>query len=175
MSTATFTTLVSVLALVAAAGAVGLVVLRLATPGLADRLPAHGTAAAAVVAATCTAGSLWYSEVADFVPCELCWFQRIAMYPLVVLLGVAAVRGDTAARVPASVLAIGGALVSVWHIREQLDPGGASCSLLVPCSAKYADGFGFVTIPVMALAGFALILALLWCAPPSLRRGGAWR
>ncbi len=94
----------SVLALVALAGAVLLVVARL----LSSRFPLAHQAGSAVadagpwlsflVAAGATAGSLYFSEVANFVPCRLCWFQRTAMYPLSVILLVAAIRRDRGVR-----------------------------------------------------------------------------
>lgn len=115
------------------------------------------------VAATAMAGSLYLSEVAGFVPCALCWYQRIAMYPLVVILGLAALRGDPGvARYAAPVAGIG-ALLSIWHIGVQRLPGlpSGSCSLETPCNLIYVERFGFVTIPVMALFGFIAILTLL--------------
>jgi disulfide bond formation protein DsbB len=168
LSTDAFATLTASLALIAGALAVLLVALRLAAPDRLAGLPPLGLAAATVVAAACMSGSLWYSEVADFIPCELCWYQRIAMYPLVAVLGIGALRRDPAATRPvATLLAGAGAIVSIWHLKEQWAPSGSSCSLLVPCSTKYVEKFGFVTIPSMALAGFLLILSLLWCAPLS--------
>lgn len=119
-----------------------------------------------LVAATATAGSLYFSEVAGFVPCALCWYQRIAMYPLAVVVGIAAVRGDAGvARYAVPVAAIG-ALLSIWHIGVERIPGlpSGSCSLDVPCSAITVEVLGFVTIPTMALAGFAAIITLLLLA-----------
>jgi disulfide bond formation protein DsbB len=102
-------------------------------------------------------GSLYLSEVAGFIPCVLCWYQRIAMYPLVVLLGIAAVRGDLAIRRYAVAIAGIGSALSIWHIAVQRLPGvpSGSCSLTAPCDLIYIERFGFITIPVMALAGFA--------------------
>lgn len=117
----------------------------------------------ALVALVATAGSLYFSEVAGFVPCVLCWYQRIAMYPLVVLLGVAAWRGDAGIRRYAAPLALIGALISVYHIGVERLPGlpSGACSLAAPCDLIWVERFGFVTIPVMALAGFLAILTLL--------------
>lgn len=116
-----------------------------------------------LVAATSMAGSLYLSEVAGFVPCALCWYQRIAMYPLAVLLLIAAVRGDRGFRVYGSTLAIIGAVISAYHIGVQRLPGlpSGSCSLEAPCTAIYIERFGFVTIPVMALIGFLTIATIL--------------
>jgi hypothetical protein len=116
-----------------------------------------------VVALTATAGSLYLSEVAGFIPCTLCWYQRIAMYPLVIVLGVAAWRGDGGIRRYVVPVAAIGALIAAYHIALQRLPGlpSGSCSLDAPCTAIYVERFGFVTIPVMALIAFLTILTLL--------------
>jgi disulfide bond formation protein DsbB len=123
---------------------------------------------AAAVALTATLGSLYLSEVADFPPCRLCWFQRIAMYPLVVVLGVAAVRRDLGARLSAAILASLGAAISIWHLFVEQYPTleSGSCDPTNPCATKWVDQWGYLTIPGMALSGFALILVLLAAARP---------
>ena len=117
-----------------------------------------------VVAATATVGSLYLSEVVHLIPCTFCWYQRIAMYPLVVLLGIAAWRQDHGIRIYAATLASIGAVIAAYHRLIQVFPdlSGSSCSTGVPCTAAYFTEFGFVTIPYMALSSFLLILALLW-------------
>ena len=118
------------------------------------------------VALTVASGSLYFSEVAHFTPCVLCWYQRIAMYPMVVILGIAALRGDAGvARYAVPVAAIG-ALISAWHIGVERVPGlpSGACSLDVPCSLIYVEVVGFITIPTMALAGFLSIITLLLLA-----------
>ena len=142
-----------------AAGVIGLV--RPSTySGLGFR---NGVAVAALVAGAATAGSLIYSEVYLFEPCRLCWYQRIAMYPLVVILGIAAVRGDVSVRRYVAPIAVIGAAISIWHIGVERLPGlpSGSCSISAPCDLIWVERFGFVTIPVMALAGFLAILTLL--------------
>ena len=115
-------------------------------------------------AAVATAGSLFFSEYADFIPCRLCWFQRIAMYPLAVLLLMAAVRRDArGGALYALPIAALGALVSIWHIVVETFPelesrgcqvGGGSCAV------KWIDELGYVTIPVLALTAFSAVIAL---------------
>jgi disulfide bond formation protein DsbB len=158
----------ALLALVALAGTatVGTVVVVGRGPRLArmrDDLADAALPLALAVAATCTAGSLYYSEVAGFTPCKLCWFQRICMYPLVVLLGVAVLRRDRAVRAYALPLSLLGGAVSIYHYQLQRFPSQASavCSVDAPCTAREVDQFGFITIPFMALCGFALISVLL--------------
>jgi disulfide bond formation protein DsbB len=125
-------------------------------------------ALAAVVALVCTLGSLYLSEVAHFLPCRLCWYQRTAMYPLVVVLGVAAIRRDQGARLTGAILAGMGACVSVWHLLVERYPNleSGSCDPANPCSFKWVEELGYLTIPGMALSGFALILVLLAAARP---------
>ena len=118
---------------------------------------------AAVVAAVCTAGSLYFSEVAHFLPCKLCWYQRYAMYPLVPILGIAAWRGFTRIRPYATALAAIGSMISIYHILVErgLVKESASCDPTNPCSLIWVERLGYLTIPTMALSGFALILTLL--------------
>ena len=118
-----------------------------------------------VVAATATIGSLYLSEVAHFIPCTMCWYQRIAMYPLAVIFLIAAIRRDHGIRIYAAVLATIGAGISVYHRLVQAFPdlqAGSSCDPTAPCTAAYIEQLGFITIPYMAMSAFLLILALLW-------------
>jgi disulfide bond formation protein DsbB len=114
------------------------------------------------IALLAMAGSLWFSESAGFPPCQLCWYQRIAMYPLVVVLGIAAARRSATGRITGITLAAIGLSVSVWHILVEnypsLDSGG--CDPDNPCTIRWVEGLGFWTIPRMAAACFALILVL---------------
>ncbi len=117
------------------------------------------------VALAATLGSLYLSEIVHLIPCKLCWYQRIAMYPIAVILLIAAARRDGKVRVYAATLATIGAAIAIWHRLIQAYPSleSGSCSAVgPPCSAPYAMEFGFVTIPYMALSAFLLILALLW-------------
>ncbi|MFC4618839.1 disulfide oxidoreductase [Camelliibacillus cellulosilyticus] len=117
-----------------------------------------------VVALVATLGSLYFSEIAHFIPCKLCWFQRICMYPLSVILGIACFRNDRRIAIYALPLTVVGAIFSIVHICEQklhvfkgICTGGD-----VPCSGEYIHWLGFITIPMLALAAFILIsLALI--------------
>ena len=120
--------------------------------------------AAWAVAAVATLASLYYSEIADFVPCRLCWFQRIAMYPMAVILLIAAVRRDRrGGALYALPLPVLGAMVSIYHVYIELNPEAesASCKIGAPCSVKWVEELGYVTLPVLALTAFATIFALL--------------
>jgi disulfide bond formation protein DsbB len=116
--------------------------------------------ATAIVA---TAGSLYYSEMAHFIPCEFCWYQRIAMYPLTVVLAVAVFRRDIRARAYVVPLAVAGAGLATYHYLIQQFPSleVGACSTIVPCTSAWVWKFGFVSIPFMAFACFGLIVAAL--------------
>ena len=119
------------------------------------------------VAAVATAGSLFFSEYSNFVPCRLCCFQRIAMYPLAALLLIAAIRKDSrGGALYALPFPILGGLVSIYHIYIEHHPEAesASCKVAAPCSLRWIQELGYVTIPVLALTAFAAILALLLAA-----------
>ena len=115
------------------------------------------------VAALATVGSLIFSEVIGYEPCELCWYQRIAMYPMVVIFGVDVLGGQSRTRRYALPLAVVGFGISAYHYLVQAFPaaGGGVCAAGVSCSARYVEEFGFVSIPFMAGAAFALIIAIL--------------
>lgn len=116
-----------------------------------------------VVAIVATLGSLYFSEVRHFVPCLLCWYQRILMYPLVLILGVATFQQDRQAVKYALPLSVLGVLVSGYHIMVERIPalGSGICSSGVPCSLKYIEWLGFITIPTLSFAAFVIITALL--------------
>jgi disulfide bond formation protein DsbB len=123
-----------------------------------------------VVATVTTLGSLYFSEVADFVPCKLCWYQRICMYPLVVILGVAALRRDRGVRSYVLPLAAIGALIAGYHSWIQAYPpeGGTSfCTLDAPCTERYVWEFGFMSLPLMALISFVFIITMMLLARPA--------
>lgn len=159
-----YNNIVAMLSLVALAGAIGLVAWRLIKgPGVADILGPNALWLAWLVAFAATVGSLIYSEVIGFEPCRLCWFQRIAMYPLSIVLLVGAIRKDWAAKYYALPLSLIGAGISMWHYLVQAFPTleGGSCDLNNPCSSKYVDVFGFISIPFMAGTAFIVISVLL--------------
>ena len=124
---------------------------------------------AAAVAVVATGGSLYLSEVAGYVPCVLCWYQRIAMYPLVVVVGVAAWRRDREVWRTAVPLTLVGAVIAAWHVAvERLpDLGSGVCDPDAPCTIVWVEEFGVLTIPTMALIGFVTITLLVLVA----RRG----
>lgn len=142
-------------------GAVALVA-ALAVPRLRTLVARFGLIVAAGVAVGATAGSLYFSEIANFNPCDMCWFQRIFMYPLALILPIAAARRDRNITPYAVVIATVGLGFSIYQTQLQLFPDqSTSCDLLNPCSAKWVEALGFATIPMMAGTSFVLILATL--------------
>lgn len=122
---------------------------------------------ATAIALVTTLGSLYYSDVAGYPPCTLCWYQRIAIYPQVVVLGVASWRRDLQVWRTAVPLAAIGAVISVWHIVIERVPSlGGPCDPANPCTIKWVEEFGFLTIPTMALVvGLAIIALTLLVRP----------
>ena len=142
--------------------------------GLRERLADFGPLLlplALAVATVATAGSLYYSEVAGYPPCELCWYQRICMYPLVPVLAVGLWRRGRAVGWYALPLAVVGLGVSAYHYYLQLfDRGSSSCDPSAPCAFQWVDALGFASIPFMAGCGF---LAIAGLALLSIRSGHA--
>ena len=117
-----------------------------------------------LVSVVATLGSLYFSEIKGFIPCELCWFQRIFMYPLAIILGIAAYDNDKKLKKYVLPLSVIGGLISLYHYLVQKVPGFASikpCVQGVPCNMQYINWFGFVTIPFLALTAFTLISILM--------------
>ena len=104
-------------------------------------------------------GSLYFSRIRGFVPCELCWYQRIALFPLVLIVGIALVRKDAGIWRYALPLAGFGWLVAVYHnllyygvIAERLAP----CTNGVSCLTKYVSLFGFASPSGVSFWDFGL-------------------
>ena len=116
-------------------------------------------------------GSLFYSEVLNYDPCELCWYQRIFMYPLVVILGMAGIRKDNRAVIYALPLAVLGLAVASYHYFQQvffhlgITESVRNCGLgETSCNYVYLLWYNHTTIPMMALTAFAAIVLLLLAA-----------
>ncbi|MCG7319557.1 disulfide oxidoreductase [Brevibacillus laterosporus] len=117
-----------------------------------------------ITALIATIGSLYFSEVMHFVPCTLCWYQRILMYPLTILLGIAVYRNDTSIYRYILPLLIVGMITSAYHYGVQKVPfmkGAALCTQGVPCTGEYINWLGFITIPFLALVAFVIITICL--------------
>lgn len=113
-------------------------------------------------------GSLYFSEIRQYEPCELCWYQRIVMYPFVVLLGIATVRKDYAIAFYTMILSAIGGMISLYHYGLQkltfLADAAPACGR-VPCTGQYINWLGFITIPFLALTAFIIVFVcsfLIW-------------
>ncbi len=138
----------------------------------------HGLRLAFAVALLSMSGSLFYSQIAGFAPCDLCWFQRFFMYPLVFLLGFGLIKpagfSENQSIAPRDVKIINsglilsaiGGLISLYHNYMYYYNGGLNvfCQLSgiqVSCVKRYVFEFGYITIPMMALTAFVLIIIFL--------------
>ena len=127
----------------------------------------HGMLLAFIVALTAVLGSLFYSEILGYEPCKLCWYQRIFIYPQVVLLGIALWKKDTHIIKYSLALAIIGGLIAINHYILQItNVSILPCSAVgysVSCSKVFVLRFGYITIPLMAVSASVLMtIALLF-------------
>lgn len=122
-----------------------------------------------VIALAATVGSLFFSEVMGLPPCVLCWYQRIAMYPLVVVIGVGIATRDPRMKLYALPICLIGLAVSIYHnllyygvIPESITP----CTQGVSCTSRQIEWLGFITIPLLSLTAFVCVsLCLLFYKP----------
>ena len=117
-----------------------------------------------LLASASTMGSIFFSHVMEFAPCVLCWYQRIFLFPLVIVLAMGLFPFDRNVIKYALPLAVAGWLTAAYHnllysgvVPESIQP----CSQGVSCTEEYIDLFGFLTIPMLSLLSFSIIIALL--------------
>lgn len=109
-------------------------------------------------------GSLYFSEIMGFPPCVLCWYQRICMYPLVVILLIGILKKDPNVYLYALPFSLIGLVIAIYHnllYYRIISDGGTSCSEGISCTAVYFEWLGFITIPFLSLMAFILITACL--------------
>ena len=118
---------------------------------------------ALLIAVISTGGSLFFSEVMVLPPCVLCWYQRILMYPLILIFSVGLFRKAKESFVYGIALSITGLVIAVYHnllyyhlIPESITP----CTSGVSCTSRQIEWFGFVTIPLMSLIAFLIITVI---------------
>ncbi|WP_099363480.1 disulfide oxidoreductase [Fredinandcohnia onubensis] len=117
-----------------------------------------------LVSVVATLGSLYFSEIRGFIPCELCWYQRILMYPLALILGIGTFQSDFSVKKYVLPLSVIGWCISLFHYLEQKVPGFAEikpCVHGVPCTTEYINWFGFITIPFLAFIAFTIIIVMM--------------
>ena len=123
----------------------------------------YGAYLALIPALTAMLGSLYYSEIAGFIPCTLCWYQRILMYPLTVIILVGIFSQDEFLPnyvLPFSILGMG---VSFYHYLIELGviAHSPACTVGIPCNVRWVNYFGFITIPLMAFTAFTMITVIM--------------
>lgn len=124
-----------------------------------DFLGKNAIILAFLVSLMATSGSLFYSLYAGFIPCELCWYQRIFMYPLAILFGLALIKKDNNIIDYTLALSSVGALISLYHNYIYYQKTASTfCVLGESCIVKYVFEFGYITIPMMALTAFSSII-----------------
>lgn len=112
-----------------------------------------------IVSGLATAGSLSLSEIVNFAPCKLCWYQRVLMYPQALIAFVALITNDTKIRKFILPLSIIGILIATYHILLQIFPTAFQCNdEVAKCSAIQFAQFGYITIPVMAFSSFLFVI-----------------
>jgi len=117
-----------------------------------------------IVASIATLGSLFFSEIMEFVPCTMCWYQRIFMYPLVLIFLINLLYPDEKVFKYSFPLVLTGMLFAIYHnlLMWKIIPESAvPCKQGVPCSTEYFEYFGFINIPFLSLFAYSLILVLL--------------
>jgi|SRR5579872_1600979 len=117
------------------------------------------------VALAATLGSLYFSNILHFAPCVLCWYQRIFMYPLVLIIGIEILRKDKMIDVYVLPMAMIGFAISVYHnllVWNIIPESAAPCTIGVPCTTKFVDYFGFITIPFLSLISFLFIIIAMF-------------
>ncbi|MDA2169239.1 disulfide oxidoreductase [Bacillus cereus] len=117
-----------------------------------------------MIATSATVISLIFSEWMKLPPCDLCWYQRMAMYPLVLILGIGMFRKDSNVSTYAFPFACIGLMLSVYQITIQAFPNSEMqiCSVGVSCTKDYLNLFGFISIPMLSFVGFLAIIILLY-------------
>lgn len=108
-------------------------------------------------------GSLYFSEIRQYEPCLLCWYQRILMYPFALILGIAVVKKDYKISFYTMIMSAVGGLISLYHYSLQKVPFMADNAVTcgrVPCTGEYINWVGFITIPFLALSAFIIIFSL---------------
>lgn len=122
----------------------------------------NGLIFAFIFALIAMTGSLFYSNYAGFVPCPLCWYQRIFMYPEVIILGLALIKKDDKIIDYSLAFSIIGLIISIYHNYIYfIGLNSVVCISAESCATPYVSEFGYISIPMMALTAFAMISLLL--------------
>ncbi len=109
-------------------------------------------------------GSLFYSQVAGYVPCELCWWGRIFLYPQIVILSIALIKKDLTVTKYIKALSIAGLIIAGYHslLQMGLVPSVICGATSISCAQRYFITFGYITLPMMGFTAFLLLTILNW-------------
>jgi disulfide bond formation protein DsbB len=128
---------------------------------ITDFIETQGIFLSWIVAFIATLGSLFFSEIMGFTPCLLCWYQRILMYPLSIILLIATIRNDRHISIYVFPLALIGLLTSGYHyIIQKMPTAELGACGIIPCTTQYINWFGFITIPFLAFVAFTIIASI---------------
>ena len=117
-----------------------------------------------ITASIATLGSLFFSEIMEFIPCSMCWYQRIFMYPLVIIFLINMLYPDDKIVKYAMPIVLIGWSFSIYHnllMFEIIPESIVPCVQGVPCSTEYINWLGFITIPFLSFIAYSVILILL--------------
>lgn len=127
----------------------------------------------ALVTLFATLGSLYFSEIRAYVPCEMCWYQRIIMYPMVIMSFIAIVRKEMNIAYYLIVFSSIGIVAAIYHYALQKISMFSDLSMCTgtSCTVQYINWFGFITIPFLALIANVIIFVSAWMIIKNLRKG----
>ena len=117
-----------------------------------------------LVASSATLGSLFFSDIMGFVPCNMCWYQRIFIYPLSILFLINLLYPDDNVYKYTFPIVVIGLLFAIYHNLLMLDiipESMVPCSSGIPCSTEYINWFGFITIPSLSFIAYLMLFLLL--------------
>ncbi|GIN41468.1 disulfide oxidoreductase [Heyndrickxia oleronia] len=117
-----------------------------------------------IISIIATLGSLYFSEVRNFIPCTLCWYQRILMYPLVIILGISILKKDKNSSIYVLPFSIIGFFLAFYHYLTQkftFFQSIEACEIGIPCTTIYINWLGFITIPLLSCLAFLTISILV--------------
>jgi disulfide bond formation protein DsbB len=121
-----------------------------------------------------TLGSLYFSEIMHYPPCVLCWWQRIGMYPLILLIGAGILRRDAKIYLYVLPPALIAWCIALFHnlLYYKIIPDTlAPCTTGVSCTTKFIEYFGFVTIPFLSFVAFSVIIIFMLIQKNAVRKG----
>ena len=111
-------------------------------------------------------GSLYFSEIAKYTPCKLCWFQRILMYPLPLLFGISLWKKKRDVIYYTLPMTIIGSFIALYHYYIQIYPSEilpcSSVGYSASCSDRFVTNYGYITLPFMSLSVFVFVSLVLY-------------